>query len=77
MCIGKRSRESSMQVIADKPVLFARFARVHRNFSVITELYKQICGFHGSCSPFRLILVYRHYLNRTLHLYVGGIHLMH
>ena len=30
----------------------------------MNELYKQICGFHGSCSSFSLILVYRH-------LYIG------
>ena len=76
MCIGQHSRESSEQVMTDKPFLDVRFARVHWNFSLMNELYKQICGFHGSCSPFRLILVYRHYSNRTLHLYVVGIHSM-
>ena len=45
---------------------------VHRNFSLMNELCKQIWGFHGSCPQFRLILVYRHYLNR----FVDGIHLM-
>ena len=76
LCIGKRSRESSVQVMTNRSFLIARFARVHLNFSLMNELYKQIYGFHGLCSPFRLILVYRHYLNRTLRLNVGGIQLM-
>ena len=45
---------------------------VHWNFSLMNELCKQIWGFHGSCPQFRLILVYRHYLNR----FVDGIHFM-
>ena len=40
--------------------------------NLMNELCKQIWGFHGSCPQFRLILVYRHYLNR----FVGGIHFM-
>ena len=34
------------------------FVRGHRNFSLM-KCIKNICGFHGSCSPLRLILIYR------------------
>ena len=62
---GKLSRESNLQVMTDRSFLVAMFARVHRNISLMNYMYKQMCGFHGSCSSFRCILVYRHYLNRT------------